>query len=155
MKISVKNLNKDTISLKEFKEAVNFFADILFPRLKKNIKIDFVCEKIDYKGLTEWLDCGKKPRHFRISINQKFKKREILLIVAHEMVHVKQYATGELDGYYLGPNKISYKHKHYKERLIIDENKVHYFDTPHEIEAFGREYGLYIRFIERHKPGIY
>jgi len=66
---------------------------------------------------------------YTISIDGGLDMRMALLAVAHELVHVKQFALGEnLDA----------------------EKKRDYFDDPLEIEAYGRELGLYTRWCEKH-----
>ena len=61
------------------------------------------------------------------------------------MVHVKQYATGELRDALRGPTLHRWRNKPY------DAKVVDYWDHPWEIEAYGREYGLYLRFREKGK----
>ena len=56
------------------------------------------------------------------------------------MVHVKQWARGELKDVMKGYSLCKWKGK------VFDTDKVEYYDAPWEIEAFGREYGLYIRW---------
>ena len=57
--------------------------------------------------------------------------RSLLTTVAHELVHVKQYITGE---------------------LTQDSDKnISYWDRPSEIEAHGRETGLFIKWAEANK----
>jgi hypothetical protein len=58
------------------------------------------------------------------------------------MVHVKQYATGEMR-YMWRPAR----HTKFQGMLYPDE--VEYWDSPWEIEAFGREPGLYTRWIDQ------
>jgi hypothetical protein len=62
--------------------------------------------------------------------------------VAHEMVHVKQYARRELHPVY---NMWCGK--------TYNPEKVSYWDLPWEIEAHGREVGLFIRWTEENKLG--
>jgi hypothetical protein len=73
--------------------------------------------------------------------------RKLLETVAHEMVHVKQYARGEL---YQG-SRIA-KHR-WQGKWI--SNNVDYWDHPWEIEAHGREAGLFIRWAEENNLGHY
>jgi len=61
--------------------------------------------------------------------------------IAHEMVHLKQYATGEMYDTN-DPNIVQWKKK------SIDLMKWHYWDRPWEIEAHGKELGLFIRWAE-------
>jgi hypothetical protein len=71
-------------------------------------------------------------------------KRNMLIVLAHEMVHVKQYAKGELKDFVYG-TRVKFKGS------IIDDNKVDYWDQPWEIEAHGREKGLYLKFLQYEK----
>ena len=64
----------------------------------------------------------------------------MLTVLAHEMVHVKQYAKGEMKDY------IRMKSVKFQGKIYNDE-EMDYWDHPWEIEAHGREKGLYYRFI--------
>ena len=88
------------------------------------------------------IDSGKNPRTFDIELNKSMKLRPLLETVAHEMVHVKQYARNELV-----ENAGAGKHL-WKGAWI--SNKVDYYDLPWVIEAHGRETGLFIRYIQQH-----
>ena len=66
--------------------------------------------------------------------------------MCHEMVHVKQFAKGEMRDL-SGAEKVSWNGERYD--LSADE----YFDRPWEIEAHGRELGLFIRWAEKNKLG--
>ena len=68
----------------------------------------------------------------------------MLIVLAHEMVHVKQYAKGEMKDFVYG-NRVKFKGS------IINDNIVEYWDQPWEIEAHGKEKGLYLRFLEHEK----
>jgi hypothetical protein len=60
------------------------------------------------------------------------------------MVHVKQYARRELhpaDDVWMGKT--------------YNPKKISYWDLPWEIEAHGREIGLFIRYCETHKLSKY
>ena len=81
-----------------------------------------------------------RPRSFELEINNKLRLRRLLETVAHEMVHVKQYARGEL---YQGI-RVN-KHRWQGEWL---EDDIDYWDLPWEIEAHGREIGLFVRWAE-------
>lgn len=60
-----------------------------------------------------------------------------LAVLAHEMVHVKQYATGELVD--RGKHCL-WKGKKFDE---FEANSAEYFFSPWEVEAFGMQVGLY------------
>ena len=70
---------------------------------------------------------------------------EILKTLAHEMVHVKQYLTGEL---MMRKNGLAWR----KSVLTSDSTTYEeYFELPYEIEAYGREKGLLAMFLIRWK----
>jgi hypothetical protein len=81
-----------------------------------------------------------RPRVFELEIHKKLPLRKLLETICHEMVHVKQYARGEL---YEG-SRVS---KHRWQGKWIQEDP-DYWDQPWEIEAMGREAGLFIRWVE-------
>lgn len=129
----------------EIKSALNFFAESLMHKnLCRNIKVR-VCFGEDLENTTVWEDDNSRPREFTITVNSKVGYRTTLLTLAHEMVHVKQYATGELRDALRGPTLHRWHNKPY------DAKVVDYWDHPWEIEAYGREYGLYLRFREKGK----
>ena len=66
---------------------------------------------------------------------------EILKTLAHELVHVKQYVMGEL--------KYTTHGMVYKKTTYSPDNIFDYFETPYEIEAYGREKGLLVSFLAR------
>ena len=86
-----------------------------------------------------------RPREFEIEIHKNQRNRRLLETVAHEMVHVKQYAKDELHEY-VQKKGHRYKGEYYKDGID-------YWDEPWEIEAHGREIGLFVRWAEKHKLG--
>ena len=66
---------------------------------------------------------------------------EILKTLAHELVHVKQYVMGELT--YRTHGMV------WKKETYSPDNIFEYFETPYEIEAYGREKGLLVAFLAR------
>ena len=85
-----------------------------------------------------------RPRQFDVEINKKVKLRRMLETVAHEMVHVKQFARGELyESVNLGMHRWKGKWLSNSQQCVKD-----YWDHPWEIEAHGRETGLFIRWAE-------
>lgn len=129
----------------EIKDALNFFAETLMSKRMCNAISVKVCFGEKQENTTVWEDDNHRPREFTITINSKVGYRNMLLTLAHEMVHVKQYATGELRDSLRGPTLHRWMNKPY------DAKDVDYWDQPWEIEAYGREYGLYLRFRERKK----
>lgn len=82
-------------------------------------------------------------REFEIEIDTSLRKRTLLTALAHEMVHIKQYATGELASVDLPGQRSMLWHK---QNVNIHRND--YYDLPWEIEAYGREVGLFVRWCE-------
>ena len=80
-------------------------------------------------------------RTFEIEVDRSLTLRKLLETVAHEMVHVKQYARREM-------NDFAFKEVHYKWKGKLVPDSTDYWDLPWEIEANGREVGLFIRWCE-------
>ena len=97
----------------------------------------------------------KRPREFEVIVDHHRAEidnynrtrtdtewgHEILKTLAHELVHVKQYVMGELT---YRPHGMVWKKVTY-----APENIFEYFETPFEIEAYGREKGLLVAFLAR------
>jgi len=100
-----------------------------------------------YDGLDE---DGKKKFTVVLDIkriNSRAKKpqirlKNILIDLGHELVHVKQYLNNEIFDYKNGD--VRYKGLIFDASHYMDEEK--YFDSPWEVEAYGRELGLYVLF---------
>jgi hypothetical protein len=133
------------------KKAVKFFANrLLGKRLYDSITVHLLFDKNLSKtneyAYCDWEDKSYKGKQFTITIDPSLHKKNMLLTLAHEMVHVKQYAKGELKDY-VRLNKVRFKDE------IIESNKVDYWELPWEIEALGREIGLYYKFLENERKG--
>lgn len=86
-----------------------------------------------------WEDSNTRPREFMLRVDADMGKARAFTAIAHEMVHVKQYATGELR------DMIKCDHTRWQKQTFVMEDH-DYWDLPWEIEAHGREAGLYTRF---------
>lgn len=137
MIIRTRNVPKEIIPTVELKEAAEFFIDsLLTKRQSKNLSLNIVFEDMDIKGYCEWLDKPVKPKEFKIAISKKYKQKTILLTLAHEIVHLKQYTLGELTDQ---TTKSNVKWK----KELINEDSIDYYYLPYEIEAYGLEFGLF------------
>ena len=86
------------------------------------------------------------------SVNKKGKKpitrlKQLLIDLGHELVHVKQYLNNEVFDYKDGG--VRYKGIVFDGSYYEDEET--YYDSPWEIEAYGREWGLYRMFVNHLK----
>lgn len=73
--------------------------------------------------------------------------KNVMKYLAHELIHVKQYLLNELFAYADGKTS-RYMGGKYKESGELDWS---YWDTPFEIEAYGRMEGLYQMFLQKLK----
>ena len=125
------------VSIEEIKYASDFMLSYLVgTRLIKSIYIDLQFKKlINTNGECIWIGENHRPREFEIVISNTLGYNSTLSALAHELVHVKQYAKGELKDYMFN------KWCRWKDEIYqVDEHD--YWEMPWEIEAFGREVGL-------------
>jgi hypothetical protein len=132
------------VPLKLCKDAIKFYGRILlgenlYHKVSVEIEFDKALSKQNEYAFCDYFEDGNKIRDFTITVDNNLGKRNMLLALAHEMVHVKQYAKGELKDIRL--NKIKFRNE------IIESNEMDYWDMPWEIEAHGREKGLYFKFL--------
>lgn len=117
---------------------VEYCIKMLMPRMQSlDIRVVLKDLKDDAYGYC----LSETTREFELEIDKKLTLRKLLTTVAHEMVHVKQYARRELTGDYTWQNK------------TYGPKNCDYWDQPWEIEAHGRETGLFIRWAEKNKLG--
>lgn len=77
---------------------------------------------------------------FTIEIGNRQDFGKIMLSIAHECVHIKQYVMGEIED--IEDEKIVFLEKEY------NTPEIDYWDWPWEIEAHGREHGLLLKYVE-------
>ena len=124
---------------KHVESMVNFCITKLMPRMKT---LDITVKLCSPKGALGYCLELDTNREFEIEIDRTQPLRLLLETVAHEMVHVKQYARRELH-----PSTDKWMGKTYNPK------KVSYWDLPWEIEAHGRETGLFVRWCEQNNLG--
>ena len=126
--------------------ALYYGALLLGTRMVKNIYLDIKLTKSLKKkeqayGYCHIIDDNlNKPREFMIELDTSMKHSfdQILIWLAHEMVHLKQFVRGELFDYATG--RVQWKRRMY--------GNVHYEDQPWEKEAYRLEEKLYNEFAE-------
>lgn len=101
--------------------------------------------KNDY-GAVDWLDKPTKSKKFRIDLHHTMSEQKTLEVLAHEAVHIKQYATGQLRDYPEDEHLVRWE----GELLHCDPDSPDYWFSPWEIEAFGMQAGLCELFITDH-----
>ena len=131
------------IDKKEVKEAASFFCDHLMNRLSKNISVVIKLKRNLYKkskcfGFAMYTDDDAKNhnhREFEIEVDSGLGRIFLLRTLAHELVHVKQYARKEL----IDAN-CSYQKWN---KILYNEKIVGYSNLPWEEEARLLEKQLY------------
>ena len=122
--------------------------------MHNNIDID------DLKRYRAWCtydQVSEGKKYFSVILNaaqvkQNSNKPEVrlkkmLIDLGHELVHIKQYLNNEIFDYKSGD--IRYKGSYFDSSY--SENEELYYDSPWEIEAYGREQGLYMMFCSKLK----
>ena len=110
----------------------NYCVKKLMPR-KRVLSIDIALRSISGESALGY--CLKETRSdFSIEIEKRQSHRRLLETLAHELVHVKQYAQGELKGENCWMGK------------VVNPKNTDYWDLPWEIDAHGRECGLFCRW---------
>ena len=106
---------------------------MLMPKIR-TLDIEFILKsKLEDDCLGQCL--ALTNREFEVELYKKQSLRRLLETVGHEIVHVKQYASRELTG-----DGFCWLGKTYSPK------KVAYWDQPWEVEAHGREVGLFVRW---------
>ena len=123
---------------KRVESVVQFCIKMLMPRMQT---LDITVKLKDLKGSAYGYCLCEDSRTFEIEVDKKLSLRNLLTTVAHEMVHVKQYARKDLKDNYNWQGK------------LYNPEKVSYWDQPWEIEAHGREVGLFVRWAEENNLG--
>lgn len=149
MNVTVEGKIKKSLA-KNLHFAASFYAKrLLHPRTLPHVYLDIeVSSKFPMQGeciLEDW--DSYKPRWFNISLRNKPSDDCIFLTLAHEMVHLKQYVKKELRV----DEKITdeqYRGTWLGEHWYPKKDQHHYFDSPWEIEAYGKERGLHSQWLD-------
>jgi hypothetical protein len=115
---------------------INFTLDV-----ERNLRSDVQGECVSEEE-------KKNPRWFTITLRGKKSDEDMIKTLAHEMVHVKQYIRNELSKQFRLTRKgIGIGSKWMGEFWDPKKHEDPYWDCPWEIEAYGREVGLYHKWI--------
>jgi hypothetical protein len=122
--------------------ASQFYAEQLFPKqLLRHLVVTVKFNKhLDAFGYTsvEKRNSKGKAREFLIELHPYISGKEILKSLAHEFVHVKHYVYEELN-----------EEQTQWQGEPFDSDAVDYYELPWEIEAHGRETGLFTSFAKK------
>lgn len=148
--MNIRTRGSDRKTQKLAKDIAHFCADLLMGNRLSNLielKILFL-DKLDkydaIDGDCFWEDDEYRPREFTIRVRNGMSLNKKLRTICHEMVHLKQYARGEMKQMWRPARTTKFNGLYYSDDLD-------YWDTPWEIEAFGRESGLYTRWVDSRK----
>ena len=151
--MTTKRYSKLTVEQKRLAfDAIDFCIEKFLSRKRKEITIkvqgvenlllkENIYGDCDYE---EDIDNGT-PTEFLIRVDNTLPLDVFLRTVMHELVHMKQWAKGEMKQLTRGCKTMTYKWHSQKIKL----NSVNYYDYPWEIEAHGREEGLTVQFFAK------
>jgi hypothetical protein len=126
--------------------ASRFYADTLLgKRMSKHLIVDIILinnlkGKEDAYGYCSISGDVKKPREFEIEIDSSKDHilEDLLVWLAHEFVHIKQFVRLELFDYVSGG--VQWKSRSFSSTSINEET------APWEKEAYRLEHKLYLQF---------
>ena len=122
--------------------ASQFYAEQLFPKqllrhIVVSIKFNKHLDAFGYASIEKRNSKGA-AREFLIELHPYISGKEILKALAHEFVHVKQYVYEELN-----------EQQTEWQGEPFDSDAVDYYELPWEIEAHGKEIGLFTNFAKK------
>jgi len=139
--MQLKVIGKPTkVSVAHCRKALRYFAKrLLSKRLYRSLSIKLTFSpNLLVKGECIWTDSPQLGRAYEINIRHNLGDRQMLLALAHEMVHVMQWSKGLMKDYWRNPDITNWQGKDYQ----FIENDDYWF-SPWEIQAYGLEKGLY------------
>ena len=125
----------------QINDLIQFTLDKFFSkRLQNVLEIDIIfsstlLNRANVCGDCIWEDRHFKPREFTIRLDSTLIFSRILNTLAHELVHVKQWAKGEM---FELQRQSGYKFNN----QVYNSEKISYWELPWEIEAHGRAVGI-------------
>jgi len=123
----------------------SFSKNLFNPQMIRHLEIRItIIDDLDAGGYCNYADDKYPPRKFLIDIFRTREKIHMITALAHEMVHVKQLAKGEMKDKQV-------KSKYYTSwRGETFSNDILYWDQPWEIEAYGLQESLVAKFLIEH-----
>lgn len=126
----------ENFSTPQVRHAIRAFASYLLPeKIVKELAIAVLVksdlEEDDCGQIRQYTFRNKSPRAFEITVNADQSLYEAMLTLAHEMVHLKQMATGQF--YQQSPACSKWNDER------VDVASTDHYELPWEVEAHGRE----------------
>lgn len=140
----------EKITNREIREAVFFYLrQLLGESMSKKITLDVVIEKDLLKTYEMYasispLEAEPRPKHYEMEIDGKLSKKQFLVSLAHEMIHLKQFAKDQMKD--LESKQMTRWMGEY-----YNEEQIDYWARPWEKEAHEMESLLYESFVSRKK----
>lgn len=133
----------------ETRKIMEFFAkELLGPRLARRITVNLEWKAYPREwGSVDWADRNHRPRVFAMAVHPKMTLYHTLQTLAHEMVHVKQFARGDMKDFLTTARCSRWK------KRIIDHHDTPYAKLPWEVEAYRMQKILYRKLKEHLKNG--
>lgn len=141
MKIKIKG-SCDRVTRDELIRIIKFYTMRLTPRLFDKVSFTLECvpgllkNSESYGELRIIDEDSQLPRQFHIAIDDEMSKARILEILAHEMVHMEQYASGRMRDLNVVRHTVYWKHER-KGKGCRYESDGYDFFQPWEVEARG------------------
>lgn len=147
--INVIGKPKHTTKLKVAAAAEWLAYRLMGKRLAGVVTVDVVMVQGHLKdtgdmGTTFWEDKPSYSREFSLHLDRDMSAKSIMTTLAHEMVHVKQYAKGELKCL------LRCSSLHRWKGVLVDDRTIDYDKHPWEVEAYALE-GKLIEEYMRHE----
>lgn len=152
MKITIRSRNGgkkllDADRLRLLKDFIAWTATKMFSKIERDVEVVLILDSklfLNTKtyGLSVWEDRHYRGRVFILEIDTTFKFITVLHTIAHEMVHVKQWASGEYYPVLNSEETYVFNKKKY------DATTMDYWDLPWEVEAHGRSIGLLVQWMK-------
>tara|TARA_R100001163_G_C5048110_1_gene185171 strand:- start:537 stop:980 length:444 start_codon:yes stop_codon:yes gene_type:complete len=117
--------------------------ELMHGNMANNIEVDIsitnLWEREELIGVCCWSEDNIRPRVFEIEIDKNIDDDELIKTVCHEIVHVKQYAKGELRERYAPKHDLFWKSR--------KANGYKYDNQPWELEAWRLQEVLFRKYI--------
>ena len=136
MKLKTRKFNNKKLS-NLIRSATRFYIESIIPKqFIPHLKIEIECLDIENDGTVEKIGTN----NYLIELCNNISFEHMLVTLAHEVVHIKQYILKELKTHYIYGKPVDvWKGKRYR--------NLKYLDQPWEKEALQKEVELYQWFI--------